>query len=97
MLQKRKAIGWNFDLDAYPGLGAGKKSLETVYQSMDLELDASDANSRLIVSFEESDFFQDQIQRCRYIVNPLYNDRTLLDREIVNNLISSVLYFSKYL
>ena len=61
---------------------------------MDLEFEASETPSTHLVLYDE-DFLQEGIKCCRFIMDPLYNDRFLLDREIVANLLSAVLHCSK--
>lgn len=95
MLRKRKALGWMKEAWPVADLAKANKVLETGLQPMDLELDASETASSLVVQFEDQEAFQDLVKNCRFVRDPLYNDRFLVDREIAYNLLSAVVHRSR--
>ena len=93
MLQKRRAFEWTC---AVPESQRGKRVKDTPQESMDIEFESeSFCSLGNLMVFEDEDTILDRINACKYIVNPMYNDTNLLDREIKSTLVSAVLNASE--
>lgn len=98
-MRKRKAIGW----ESEEGESAtatnlpDKRIKEDCRLAMDTEFNCDIDNSypSTIIVIDE-DATQENINACRYILHPLYNDQILVDRELAHSLLNLLLCASPY-
>lgn len=90
MLSKRKAIIWNYESESQ----TGKRLKEDCYEAIENELDSLDSSPSALVRYEDENSLLDKVRKCRFVVDPLYNDKNLLNREVTYNLVSAVIHAS---
>lgn len=91
MLSKRKAIGWHYDEQESQSV---KRIKDHVYEAIENELDHMDSGPSALVIFDDELTLLEKIKKCRFVIDPLYNDQNILSREITYSLISAVMHAS---
>jgi hypothetical protein len=94
MISKRKQRHWNL-LHEYSEPSEAKRLKDEEHQQMEIERDFQQEAECKVLTFYDPEEQMSAVASCPFILNHLFNDHHLVDREVASSLLNVLLQSSK--